>query len=249
MLSLTGYNGEEMEDKSQKEHRDRLRKKFLKSGIGAFHHYEIVEMLLTLSRTRIDCKPIAKEAIQKFKTLRGVLSASPEELQSIQGIGPASVFVIKLIEQVSQQLLQENMTDKAYCKSSKEVFDYLYLSMRDLKIETFKVMFLNVQNQILVVENLFEGTLSASAVYPREVVGKAIKYNAAAMIFAHNHPSGNPAPSVDDKQITRDLVFASCVMQIKVLDHLIIGDNKYFSFADDGLLEKYEKDFSGIRKA
>jgi DNA repair protein RadC len=81
------------------------------------------------------------------------------------------------------------------------------------------------------------------------VVGKAIKYNAAAMIFAHNHPSGNPAPSVDDKQITRDLVFASCVMQIKVLDHLIIGDNKYFSFADDGLLEKYEKDFSGIRKA
>lgn len=238
-----------MEDKNQKEHRDRLRKKFLKSGLDAFLDYEIVEMLLTLSRTRIDCKPIAKEAIEKFKTLRGVLSASPEELKTIHGIGTASIFAIKLMEQVSQQLLKERVLDKPYCKSSREVFDYLYLSMRDLKKETFKVMFLNVQNQVLAVEDLFEGTLSASAVYPREVVGKAIKHNAAAMIFAHNHPSGNPTPSEDDKQITRDLVFASCIMQIKVLDHLIIGDNKYFSFADDGLLEKYEKDFSGIRKA
>ncbi len=237
-----------MEDKNQKEHRVRLRKKFEKSGLDAFHDYEMLEMLLTLSRVRIDCKPIAKEAIQKFGTLRGVLSASREELQTVHGIGPSSIFIIKLIEQVSKQLLKERLKDKTYCKSSREVFDYLYLSMRDLKIETFKVMFLNVQNQILVVENLFEGTLSASAVYPREVVGKAIKHNAAAMIFAHNHPSGNPAPSEDDKQITRDLVFASCIMQIKVLDHLIIGDNKYFSFADDGLLEKYERDFSGIRK-
>ncbi len=239
----------ETEDKNQKEHRDRLRKKFLKSGIGAFHDYEIIEMLLTLGRTRIDCKPIAKEAMQKFKTLRGVLSASEEELKTIHGIGPASIFAIKLMENVSQQLLKERAVDKPYCKSSKEVFDYLYLSMRDLKVETFKVMFLNVQNQILVVEDLFEGTLSASAVYPREVVGKAIKYNAAALIFAHNHPSGNPTPSEDDKQITRDLVFASTIMQIKVLDHLIIGDNKYFSFADDGLLEKYEKDFSRLKKA
>ena len=236
-----------MEDKNQKEHRVRLRKKFEKSGLDAFHDYEILEMLLTLSRTRIDCKPIAKEALQKFKTLRGVLSASKEELQTIHGIGPASIFIIKLIEQVSQQLLKEKAVYKPYCKSSREVFDYLYLSMRDLKIETFKVMFLNVQNQILVVEDLFEGSLSASAVYPREVAGKAIKYNAAALIFAHNHPSGNPTPSEDDKQITRDLVFASTIMQIKVLDHLIIGDNNYFSFADDGLLEKYNREFSRIR--
>jgi len=95
---------------------------------------------------------------------------------------------------------------------------------------------------------LFEGTLTASAVYPREITKSAIKHNAAALIFAHNHPSGDPAPSDNDKQITRDLVFAGNLMQMKVLDHIIIGDNCYFSFADEGLIEKYDADFLGLRK-
>jgi DNA repair protein RadC len=236
-------------DKGIVNHRERLRSKFMKSGLEAFHDYEIIELLLTLSHTRGDCKPTAKEAINKFKTLRGVLFAPDKELAAIQGVGPISVFTIKLITELAEELLKEGALDKPYCKSSSEVFDYLYLSMRDLTKEAFKVMFLNVQNQILTVEKLFEGTLTASAVYPREVVKKAIEYNAAAMIFAHNHPSGNPEPSIDDKQITRDLIFASCIMDIKVLDHLIIGDNRYFSFADSGLIERYEKDFSSLKKS
>jgi DNA repair protein RadC len=221
----------------------------MKSGLEAFHDYEIIELLLTLSHTRGDCKPAAKKAINRFKTLRGVLSAPDKELEAIHGIGPISVFTIKLVAQLAQELLKEGTLDKPYCRSSGEVFDYLYLSMRDLTKEAFKVMFLNVQNQILAVDKLFEGTLTASVVYPREVVKKAIEHNAAAVIFAHNHPSGNPKPSTDDKQITRDLVFASCTMDIKVLDHLIIGDNRYFSFADSGLIEKYENDFSRFKKA
>ena len=109
-------------------------------------------------------------------------------------------------------------------------------------------MFLNIQNQVIEVEDLFEGTLSASAIYPREIIEKAIKYNAAALIFAHNHPSGNSTPSDDDKRITRDLVFVGNMMQIRVLDHIIIGDNSYYSFADEGLIEEYNLSFSSLQK-
>jgi len=235
-------------DKHKEKHRKRLRQKFLKSGIKGFHDYEIVELLLTLGTPRKDCKPQAKEAIQRFKTLRGVLQAPPEELQKIHGIGPSNIFGIKLIQEVPQEFLKEKVLDKSYCKSSKEVFDYLYFSMRDLSKERFKVMFLNVQNQVIEVEDLFEGTLTASAIYPREIMEKAIKHNAAALIFAHNHPSGNSEPSDDDKRITRDLLFVGNMMQIRVLDHIIIGDNRYYSFADAGLIEEYNLSFSNLQK-
>ena len=229
-------------------HRARLREKFNKSGLSAFLDYEIIELLLTLGTSRRDCKPQAKEAIDRFKTLRGVLEAPPEELQKIKGITPYNTFVIKLVQELAREFLKEQLLNKPYCKSSKEVFDYLYLSMRDLKKETFRVMFLNAQNQVIEAEDLFEGTLTVSAVYPREIIKKAIKYNAASLIFAHNHPSGNPEPSDNDKQITRDLVFTGNIIQIKVLDHIIIGDNRYFSFADAGLIEKYDRAFLNLEK-
>lgn len=236
-----------MKDKNKEEHRERLRQKFLKSGIKGFHDYEIVELLLTLGTPRKDCKPQAKEAIKRFKTLRGVLQAPPEELQKIHGIGPANIFGIKLIQEVPQEFFKKKVMDKSFCKSSKEVFDYLYFSMRDLSKERFKVMFLNIQNQVIEVEDLFEGTLNASAVYPREIIEKALKHNAAALIFAHNHPSGSPEPSDNDKQVTQALVSAANTIQIKVLDHIIIGDNRHFSFADEGLIEEYNLDFLSLK--
>ena len=237
-----------MGTEDQAGHRERLREKFLKSGLKGFHDYEIIELLLTLGIPWKDRKPQAKEAIARFKTLKGVLQAPPEELQEIKGISPYNTFVIKFIQAVAREFLKEKILDKSYCKSSKEVFDYLYHSMRDLKKETFKVMFLTAQNQIIAVEDLFEGTLTVSAVYSREIIKSAIKHNAAALIFAHNHPAGDPEPSDNDKQITSDLVFAGNLMQMKVLDHIIIGDNCYFSFADEGLIEKYDADFLGLRK-
>ena len=237
-----------MEASSQEGHRKRLRQKFLKSGLKGFHDYEIIELLLTLGTPRTDCKDQAKEAIKRFKTLRGVLAAPPEELQKIKGLGPANTFAVKFIQEVAQKFLKEEILGKPFCKSSKEVFDYLNLSMRDLPKERFKVMFLSAQNEVIEVEDLFEGTLTASAVYPREIVEGAIRHNAASLIFAHNHPSGNPEPSDHDKHITRDLVFAGNVMQMKVLDHLIIGNNRYFSFADEGLIQKYDREFLSLRK-
>ena len=237
-----------MEAKSQEGHRKRLRERFNQSGLAAFLGYEIVELLLILGTPRRDCKPQAKEAIDRFKTLRGVLEAPPEELQKIKGITAHNAFVIKLVQEVAREFLKEQILDKPYCRSSKEVFDYLYHAMRDLKKEIFKVMFLDSQNRIVGIENLFEGTLNASAIYPREIIQSAVKHNAAALIFVHNHPAGNPQPSDNDKHITQDLVFAGNIVQIKVLDHIIIGENRYFSFADAGLIEEYNLDFLSLKE-
>jgi DNA repair protein RadC len=228
-------------------HRRRLREKFLKSGLAGFHDYEIVELLLSLGTPRKDCKIPAKEAIKKFKTLRGVLEAPLEELRQIDGIGAHSAFGIKLLREVAREFLKAKILDKPFYKSSQEVFDYLYLSMRGLRKEVFKVLYLNSQNQIIDTVDLSEGTINSSSVSPREVIEGVIKHNAVSLIFVHNHPSGDPEPSMSDKQLTRELVYAGRIMQLKVLDHIIIGDNRYFSFAGEGLIEEYELDFLNLK--
>ena len=228
-------------------HRKRLRERFIKSGLRGFHDYEIIELLLTLGSPRKDCKPQAKEVIRRFKTLRAALSASPEELQQIEGIGPHSALGIKLVSEVAREFLKQKIVDKPAYKSGREIFDYLYHSMRDLKKEVFKVIYLNSQNQIIDIADLSEGTVDRGAVSPREVIESAIRHNAISLILVHNHPSGNPEPSQSDEQITRDLVFAGGIMQIRVLDHIIIGENKYYSFAVEGLIEKYEGDFLDLK--
>jgi DNA repair protein RadC len=120
-------------------HRQRLRQRFVDGGLAGFHDYEVVELLLSLGTPRRDCKPQAKEAIRRFKSLRGVLSASPEELQQIKGIGPHSAFGIKLVQEVAREFLRGQIIDRPIYRSSREVFDYLYHSMRDLKKEVFKI--------------------------------------------------------------------------------------------------------------
>jgi DNA repair protein RadC len=228
-------------------HRQRLREKFLRSGLSGFHDYEIVELLLTLGSPRKDCKPQAKEAIQKFGGLRGVLSASTEELQQIKGIGPHSAIGIKLVSEVAREFLKQKVVDKPAYKSAQEIFDYLYHSMRDLKKELFKAIYLNSQNQIIEIADIAAGTVDRGVVSPREVMEGAIRHNAVALILAHNHPSGKPEPSPSDQQLTRDLVFAGGIMLIRVLDHIIIGENKYYSFAVEGLIEKYEANFLDLK--
>jgi DNA repair protein RadC len=233
-------------DESHQGHRKRLREKFLKSGLSGFHDYEIVELLLSLGTPRKDCKPAAKEAIKRFQTLRGVLEAPAAELQQIDGIGAHSAFGIKLIQEVAREFLRARILEKPFYRSSQEVFDYLYHAMRGLKKEVFKVMYLNSQNQIIDTVDLSEGTVNSSAVSPREVMEGALKNNAAALIFVHNNPSGAIEPSPNDKSLTRELVYAGRIMRIKVLDHIIIGDNRYYSFAGEGLIEAYETDFLNI---
>jgi DNA repair protein RadC len=186
--------------------------------------------------------------MKRFKTLRGVLESDREELQVIKGLGPQNVLGIQLIHQVSRRFLRDKMMEKTVCHSSQEVFDYLYHSIRDSLKEMFKVLFLNAKNNVIEENTIFVGTVDSSAVYPREVIRLALKNNASSLIFVHNHPSGDPEPSESDKDITRELVFAANIMQLKVLDHIIIGNNRYFSFADKGFIDEYEHVYLGLRK-
>jgi DNA repair protein RadC len=225
-------------------HRQRLREKFLASGLSGFHDYEVIELLLTLATPRKDCKDAAKAALKHFKTLQGVLEASPKALCEVSGIGPKNLLGIKLIKAVADRYLEKRLIRKDPLNNSKELFDYLYHRIREKNRECFNVVFLDAKNKVITTETLFEGTLTASSVYPREVVLSALNHNAAALIFAHNHPSGDPKPSPDDFSITRQLVFACKVMGITVHEHLIIGDNRYFSFADEGHIARMNSEFN-----
>ena len=230
----------------QRGHRKRLREKFLKSGLAGFHDYEIVELLLSLGTPRKDCKLPAKEALKTFQTLRGVMEASPEDLREIEGIGIHSAFGIKLVREVANEYLKSKALEKPFYSSSREIFDYLYHSMRGLKKEIFKVIYLNSQNQIIDTVDLSQGTVNSSAVSPREVIEGVIRNNAVSIIFVHNHPSGNPQPSDSDRSLTRELIYAGRIMRIRILDHIIIGDNRYYSFAGEGLIEEYETNFLNL---
>lgn len=224
-------------------HRERLRQKFLTHGLEKLTDEEIIELLLTLATPRRDCKQTAREALRRFEGLAGVMEASPDHLQRIPGIGPKNVLGLKLVHEVARKFLQERLKGREFISSSKEVYEYLLHSLRDLKKEVFKVIFMNGRNEVIQVETLFEGSLTSSAVYPREIIKSALDHHAAALVFAHNHPSGDPSPSTQDFAITRDLFLAGKIMGIQVLDHLIIGRNLYYSFADQGHIRRWEREF------
>jgi DNA repair protein RadC len=233
--------------KGSEGHRGRLRAKFSKGGLVGLQDYEIVELILTLGQPRKDCKPAAKEAIKRFKNLQGVLDASYEKLEAIPGIGPANSFGFRLVRELSSEYLREKAVGKLALNSEKAVYEYLYQSMSGLQKEVFRVLFLNSQNQLKEIQDISHGTVNASAVFAREVMESAIRFRATALIFVHNHPSGNTSPSQDDKAITRELILASSVMGLKVLDHIIIGDNCHYSFASQGLIQKYEAEVDGMK--
>ncbi|MFC1858103.1 DNA repair protein RadC [Thermodesulfobacteriota bacterium] len=238
MGGLTPHKGEG--------HRQRLREKFLTSGLSGFHDYEVIELLLTIGTPRKDCKDLAKAVLKRFKTLQGVLEASPRELREVDGIGPKNLFGLRLIKAVADRYFQKRLIKKDPVSNSKELFDYLYNGLRDKYREHFLVIYLDAKNRVSTTETLFEGTLTASSVYPREVVIAALEQHAAALIFAHNHPSGDPNPSKEDISLTRQLVFACRAVGITVHEHLIIGENRYFSFADQGYINQMNGEFEDM---
>ena len=229
-------------------HRQRLRDRFLAAGLDGFQDYEVIELLLTIGTPRKDCKDAAKAALTKFRTLQAVIEASPTQLCEVKGIGPKNLFGIKLIKAVADRYFQKKLIHKDPINNSKELFDYLYHSLRDKQREFFKAIFLDSKNRVISADTLSEGTLTASSVYPREVIQAALSHHAAAVIFAHNHPSGDPEPSQDDISITRQLVMAGRVMGITVHEHIIIGNNRFFSFADHGYMSQMNQDADALMK-
>jgi DNA repair protein RadC len=220
-------------------HRQRLRDKFLKQGLSAFSDLEVLELLLSLGTPRQDCKDRAKKILKRFGSLPVVLEASVAELQEVPGIGPKNAFAVKLIHEVARKFLREKVQGKTYVKAAADVVKYLWHSLSHRKREVFVVVFLDAQHAIIEVEDLFEGTLTSSAVYPREVLRRSLDHHAAALVLAHNHPSGSNRPSKDDKALTLRLYTAAKLFDIEVLDHIIIGEaGSYYSFADEGVMEQ-----------
>jgi DNA repair protein RadC len=203
-------------------HRQRLRERFLANGLEGFHDYEVIELLLTLATPRKDCKAAAKAVLKRFKTFQGVLEASAHELCKIKGIGPKNLFGIKLIKSVADRYLEKKIIHKDAINDSRALFDYLHHHIGDKRREFFKVIFLNSKNKVIAADTISEGTLTASSVYPREVIQAALSHDAAALIFAHNHPSGDPEPSSEDVAVTRHLVFAGKVMGLVVHETLLL---------------------------
>ena len=224
-------------------HRGRLRERFFESGLSGFHDYEVIELLLTLATPRKDCKDAAKAALKRFKTLQGVFEASSRELCEVPGIGPKNQLGIKLIKETADRYLKTKLARQDVVSNSRSLFQYLTHHMRDKDRECFEVVFLDAKNRVIGTDTLFQGTLTASSVYPREIVRAALDHRAAALIFAHNHPSGDPEPSPEDQALTRELVFACRTMGITVHEHLVIGQGNYFSFADQGIIARMNQDY------
>lgn len=224
-------------------HRQRLRERFLASGLDGFHDYEVIELLLTLSVLRKDCKPMAKAAMERFKTFQGVMDASMEELAAIDGLGEKSVLPIPLIKAVTQRYLAGRLQERVVISDTKTLSEYLYGTMAGLTREVFKVLLLDAKNKLIASETLFEGTLTMSVVYPREVVRLALNHHAAALIVAHNHPSGDPVPSKADRDLTQKLLYACRIMDITLHDHFIVGHRQHYSFADEGVIRKLNGNF------
>jgi len=201
------------------------------------HDYELLELLLTYSIPRRDVKPIAKTLIDRFGGLAGVLDADGEELSKIKGVGEMSATLISLVRELYSTYLAENMKRGDVLSSPESVLKFARVRLAGLTNEAFMVIFLNVKNEVLDYTLLHEGTIDSVAIYPRRIIETALSKHAAGIILVHNHPSGNPAPSREDKALTSEITSAARTLDIRVLDHIVVGKAGYFSFLENNILD------------
>lgn len=217
-------------------HRKRLRERFRKAGARGMHDYELLELLLTYAIPRRDVKPIAKELIERFKGITGVMNASQEELESVEGMGPMSATLIRLVKELFGLYMAERMEGRDLLASPQAVVDFARVKLAGLSHEAFMVIYLNTKNEVIEYEVVHEGTVDRAIIYPRRIIESALSHHASGLILVHNHPSGYPEPSEDDRRLTRSIYEVAHTIDIRVLDHIIVGRNGYFSFREGGLL-------------
>ena len=217
-------------------HRKRLKERYEKAGMEGLQDYEILELLLFYAIPQGDVKARAKELLKRFGSLKGVLDADLKALRDVSGIGDHSSLFFKVVRDVRTLYLRQGAEVKEQISSTKELIDYCLASMGGLKDEHFAVIYLNARNRIIQVETIQEGIVNQAVVYPRKVLEKALKHKASAIILVHNHPSGHVRPSDADIRLTRVLQDAARVMDIVLHDHLIVGENRFFSFREEGIL-------------
>ena len=219
-----------------REHRERLRQKFLMAGMAAFHEYEAVEFLLTCAIPRRDVKPQAKTLLRKFGSLRAIVDAEIGDLERISGVGKKSAIVIKFIKEFAAFYLMQKAKEKPQIACTSELLDFVRMAMGGKKDEEFCVIYLDAQNQIIEFETVQQGIANQAVVYPRQVLEKALRKKASALILAHNHPSGHVRPSDADIRLTRTIQETARALDILIHDHIIIGENRFFSFREEGMM-------------
>ena len=219
-------------------HRKRLRERFLKGGLAGFAEHEVIELLLTLAVPRSDVKQPAKALLDRFGSLRGVLDAPLPELRRVAGVGEVAAISLQVIREAAALYLRESSEGAEVLRDPERLGDFWRMRIGGLAHEVFAVAYLDSAYRLLRdgVETLQEGTIDRAAVYPRRVVEAALRREAAGLVLAHNHPSGNVEPSAHDKVLTRSVVLAAETIGLRVVDHLIVSPDRTFSFRKAGLL-------------
>lgn len=220
-------------------HRKRIYERFDKAGIEGFSDHEVLEMLLCFVFVRIDTKPLAKALLSEFGSLEKVFSANAEQICRIDGIGPAASRLIVFMREISLILGRRRaMSSDATISSGSDLIKYLGAAMENLPEEQLRVIFVNNANRIIKDEVLSRGVEDQTAVFPRQIMKRAMALHATGIIVVHNHPTGQLRPSNADLVITRSLVAAADALAIRMLDHVIVGSEEkgYFSFRENGLI-------------
>ncbi len=214
----------------------RPREKLLAHGPAALADAELIALLLRTGMKGVSVLQLAQQMLDHFGGLQGLLHAEPNELKGIKGLGPAKRAEIAAVIELARRALTRELSQRPVFDSPGKVKTYLQLQLGALGHEVFAVLFLDTQTRLIKLEEMFRGTLTQAAVYPREVVKRALDLQASAVIFAHNHPSGAAEPSRADELLTQTLKSALALVDIRVLDHLVVGQSDVISFAERGLL-------------
>lgn len=215
---------------------DRPREKLIAKGAEALSDAELVAILFRTGIKGRSAVDLARDALTQCGSMSALLSAERSAFQVIAGLGDAKYAQVQAVLEMSRRALRETLDRGAALSSPQAVRDYLRLKLQGRPHEVFVAVFLDAQNRVLSVEELFRGTLTQTSVFPREIVKRALHYNAAAIIFAHNHPSGVAEPSRADEALTQTLKHTLALVDVKVLDHFVVGGDAAMSFAERGLL-------------
>lgn len=218
------------------DHRARLRARFMEGGAAALPDYEMLELVLFRAIPRQDVKPLARRLIDTFGDFGRVLSAPPVRLAEVEGVGPAVVQELKIVEAAAQRLARAKVMQRPVLSSWAALLDYCHTAMAHRETEQFRVLYLDRRNMLIADEEQARGTVDHVPVYPREVIKRGLELNASALILVHNHPSGDPSPSEADIAMTDQIRMAAEVMGIVLHDHLIIGKSRELSFRAEGLI-------------
>jgi len=213
-----------------------MRARLVSAGPEALADHEMLEMVLFLALPRRDTKPIARALLNRFGSFAAAIAAPPNDLRGVEGLGEAGMAALKLVQGAALRLARAEVMDRPVLANWDRLIEYLNAVLSRERIEQFRVLFLDTRNRLLADEAQGRGTVNHTPVYPREVVKRALELHATALILVHNHPSGDPTPSREDVAMTAEVKNAAAVLSVVLHDHIIVGNGRWLSFRQEGLL-------------